>query len=299
MIKIASFAVVILFIAMSGATLAISGNSLRNDSVTLHIKNNKVRSFELASSEFSRDLSFVNNCKDNNWAGYGFFNMPWDTFGHPEEINWVSECVHVPNCVKPAPSSETSVRSCISGWDALSSNNQGDNMWQSGFIVNPYSDQVKLFSEHFYCAASYGACFYNYTNNDKKPVTPGSNLYIYLTFNGNKFCSVITDETNGESYHMSRNFINQPLSPKFFLSVIETPLHYGQLTSVPTFSQFEVNTLCYYSGGESISGSNSHCTGSYAKYNLCQKCGTPNIKVSFNPYYVENDYEVTYLTSDR
>ncbi|MGP6207512.1 hypothetical protein ACNF42_05730 [Cuniculiplasma sp. SKW3] len=231
--------------------------------------------------------------------------MPWYTFCNPETVNWASEYVHVPNSVKPAPAYETNVRSCISGWIALANNNSVTNIWKAGFSANPYNDHVGLFSEHFYCGVEYGACCYNYEAHSKEPVTLGSNLYIYLSFSGSKFCAVISDETNNETYSMSRTFVNKTLNPKFFLSVIETPEVDGQITSVLVFNEFQVNSLIYFSGGECISGENSHSTGSYSKYTLSQYINSegqnqPNIEISFSSSYtVDGGYDVTYLNSLR
>lgn len=267
-IKIASFAVVILFIAMSGATIATGAIVSANSNSRSHMDNDQIKASEVINLDNYNNTSFVNRITGGNWAGYGFFNMPWYTFGNPETVDWVSEYIHVPNCVQQAPSDQTTVSSCIAGWDALSATNNGTNMWQAGFWINPRNGEVKLFSEHFYCGVKYGAHFYNYEKHDKEAVTEGSNLYIFVGFHTNEksksetFYANITDTTNGENYSMEKTFINQTLNPKFFLSVIETPEVNGQITSVPVFSEFQVNSLVYYSGGEHISGENSHSSGS-------------------------------------
>lgn len=303
-IKIASFAVVILFIAMSGATIATGAIVSANSNSRSHMDNDQIKASEVINLDNYNNTSFVNRITGGNWAGYGFFNMPWYTFGNPETVDWVSEYIHVPNCVQQAPSDQTTVSSCIAGWDALSATNNGNNMWQAGFFANPNNGEVELFSEHFYQNVNYGATFFSY-NSNHPPVTLGSNLYIYLAFDGNKFCSVITDLTNHVTYYMNKTFNIETLNPKFFLSVIETPEVNGQITSVPVFSEFQVNSLVYYSGGEHISGENSHSSGSYAKYTLSQYCTSEkqrqaNIKISFSSSYsVDGGYDVTYLNSDR
>lgn len=136
LIKIAAFAVVILFIAMSGATIGKSVIAAENSHLGIPIHSNQMKASDSINPNTENNPSLINRIIDFNWAGYGFFNMPWYPFGNPETIDWASEYVHVPNSVSPAPTSETSVGSCISGWIALSANNQGTNMWQSGFIVN-------------------------------------------------------------------------------------------------------------------------------------------------------------------
>ncbi len=240
-----------------------------------------------------------NQYTTKNWAGYGFFNMPWYTFGQRKEICWVSEYVHVPTV--SLSSQAGSATQCMSIWAALSSDHSGDNMWQAGIIENPYNGNVCMFQEHYYCGVKYGETVLNY--GSQAHIEPGNNIYIYLSHKGNTFHAQINDLSNNCCYKIgstgNQTFVTQSLSPTFFLSVIETPDLYGTIAALPHFSSFTVNSLTYYSGGECISGANSYSSGSYAKYVMQKDTSMePNIDTHFSTSCsADGGYSATWIDS--
>ena len=215
-----------------------------------------------------------------NWAGYGFFNMPWYTFGQRETIESVSEYVHVPTVSLCSQAGGAFQDLLI--WDGLSANHDGTNMWQAGILQNPQNGSICMFEEHYYTGASFGWTLSYF--GSKPHIEPGNNIYIYLNYQGSTFHSEITDVSNGMTYYPgNRTFVTQSLTPTFFLSVVETPTDYGTITALPHFSDFTVNSLTYYSGGECISGANSYSSGSYAKYVMEKDTSVgPNIDTHFS-----------------
>ncbi len=298
---ILSIAIVFLFVAMGGINVMSDrpGSAVPRQHYKIEAKN-----VVMGGLADKGNITMDNLVTTYNWAGYCFFDAkPWYYFtSTPYEIDWVSEYIHVPT-TSPPPATDTEP-SLITMWDALSSNSQGDNMYQAGIQIDPYNGCVSVVCEHFAEGVPGHEKIYDYASHNKKPVLEGQNLYIYLVHNQNKFTFEISDISNGCVYENNTTITRTPLTPRFFLSVIETPTinevngEYRYF-SVPPFTTFVVNSLVYQSN-EKITGASSYNSGSYGKYTLRQSGSiSQNIKTSFSTACSpDGGYSVQYCSSD-
>ncbi len=245
------------------------------DNITLYLTKDKLSGNNIQQSEIhvsetggaqkvehsSISVPNVIHGKSGNWDGYGFqYKNFWQQL---QEINWVSEGVTMPTDQSP-PNPVSGVPSDLSSWDGLMGDSKGSTMVQAGWDENYPTSTQNGGPYIWYQVLSNGNAQPQVIlpGQSQNPIHHGDYMYIAVEEKSTStYYVVITDTANGINYESNVFSVPSAFHPYYAASVTETP-QFGSnwnyyVAQSPKFGNFQVNSINFYSDGNTYTGSYS------------------------------------------
>lgn len=222
----------------------------------------------------------------------------------------MSEGITVPSMENP-PASQIvggGVPIAMVGWDSLSANWQGNTMVQAGWYWESGLSNPLVWWEFVYPGQSSSTNhIMPISGQTSHPVHFGDYMYVYINENStSQYYVLISDITNGIDYSAQVTTSAYTFTPYYFGSIIEAPEYGSTYAQIPEFSNFQVNSLSFYSNGNTLLyGSTEYSASNYYYFYLQQSSNGQNINNQFSTsgdgYYnvgwANSYYSASYISS--